>query len=99
MYVLVCQLTVGCLLAGLLQWGNVHLCCAKRIIDKAAAEGKDITAPEVADAAEALFVKAEQKYEESLQTKPDFYDGCASTASLYFERGRLAAGFAVVPPK
>jgi len=84
---------------GLLQWGNVHLCCAKRIIDKAAAEGKDITAPEVADAAEALFVKAEQKYEESLQTKPDFYDGCASTASLYFERGRLAAGFAVVPPK
>jgi hypothetical protein len=75
----------------------VHLCSAKRIIDRTAAEGKDIG--EVADQAEILFAKAEEKYEESLKIKPNFYDGCASIANLYFERARLLAGFAVVPPK
>lgn len=83
--------------AGFLQWGNVHLCSAKRIIDRAAAEGKEIET--VHEEAEALFAKAEAKYEEALRTKPDFYDGCASIGNLYFERARMLAGFAIVPPK
>lgn len=83
--------------AGLLQWGNVHLCSAKRVIDKAAAEGKDIAS--IHEEAEALFAKAQDRYEESLRTKSDFYDGCASIANLSFERGRMLAGFAIVPPK
>lgn len=86
-----------CSSAGLLQWGNVHLCKAKRIIDKAAAEGRQFS--DITEDAEALFAKAEDKYDESLRTKPDFYDGAASIANLFFERGRLAVGFAMVPPK
>lgn len=80
-----------------MQWGNVHLCSAKRIIDRAAADGKDIET--VHEEAEAIFAKAQDRYEESLRTKPDFYDGCASIANLYFERARMLAGFAIVPPK
>ena len=83
--------------AGLLQWGNVHLCMGKRLMDKAASEGRPLS--EIAAEAEALFDKAEDRYNESLRTKADFYDGAASIANLFFERGRLAANFALAPPK
>lgn len=80
-----------------MQWGNVYLCKGKRVIDRAASDGRPVE--EVAEEAEALFARAEGRYNASLKTKPDFYDGAASIANLFFERGRLAAGFAVVPPR
>ena len=80
-----------------MQWGNVHLCMGKRLMDKAASEGRPLS--EIAAEAEALFDKAEDRYNESLRTKADFYDGAASIANLFFERGRLAANFALAPPK
>ena len=83
--------------AGLLQWGNVYLCKGKRLIDKAAAEGKSLD--DVAEAVEAEFKKAEGKYKEVTETKADMYDGLASLASLAFERGKMVSGFAVPPAK
>lgn len=82
---------------GYLQWGNVFLCKAKRIIDKAAAQGKELS--EIAESAEEWFAKAEGRYNEVIKTKPDFYDGLASLANLSFERGKLVAGFAIAPLK
>lgn len=102
LHISLCQKTISVQLStlpiiGYLQWGNVYLCKAKRIVDKAAAEGKPLS--ECAEAAEEWFSKAEGRYEEVIKTKPDFYDGLASLANLSFERGKLAAGFAVPPSK
>ncbi len=83
--------------AGMMQWGNVHICLGKRLADKAAAAGQPTA--EIAAAAEPEFAKAAGRFAEAARIKPDFVDGAASEANLEFERGKLAAGLIVpVPP-
>lgn len=83
--------------AGMMQWGNVHLCLGKRLADKAAAVGQPTA--EIAATAEPEFAKAAGRFAEAARIKPDFVDGAASEANLEFERGKLAAGLIVpVPP-
>lgn len=67
------------------------------MIDKAAAESQDLS--EVAEAAEKFFAQAEDRYRQVIKTKSDYFDGFAALASLDFERGKLAAGFATPPLK
>ena len=54
---------------------------------------------EVAEAAEKFFAQAEDRYRQVIKTKSDYFDGFAALASLDFERGKLAAGFATPPLK
>ena len=86
-----------CAAAGMLQWGNVFFCVAKRTVDRAAVAGQDIS--EVSDAAEADLKKAEAKYEESRRIKPDYHDAFISIGNVAFERAKLSLGFAVPPPQ
>lgn len=86
-----------CAAAGMLQWGNVFFCVAKRTVDRAAVAGQDIG--EVAEAAEADLKKAEAKYEESRRIKPDYHDAFISVGNVAFERAKLSLGFAVPPPQ
>ena len=83
--------------AGMLQWGNVLLCKGKRVVDAAAAAGRDVA--EVAPQAEGDFAAAEARYRESRRIKPDFYDAYVSLGNLEFERAKLALGLAVPPPQ
>ncbi len=83
--------------AGMLQWGNVFFCVAKRTVDKAALAGQDIT-EEVVEAAEKDLKQAEAKYEESRRIKPNYYDAFISMGNVEFERAKLSLGFAVPPP-
>ena len=83
--------------AGMLQWGNVFFCVAKRTVDKAALAGQDIT-EEVVAAAEKDLRQAEAKYEESRRIKPNYYDAFISMGNVDFERAKLRLGFAVPPP-
>lgn len=83
--------------AGMLQWGNVFFCVAKRTVDKAALAGEDITV-EVVAAAEKDLKQAEAKYEESRRIKPNYYDAFISMGNVDFERAKLSLSFAVPPP-
>lgn len=83
--------------AGMLQWGNVFFCVAKRTIDRAAVAGQDVS--EVAEAAEADLAKAEAKYGESRRIKPNYYDAFISMGNVEFERAKLGLSFAVPPPQ
>ena len=84
--------------AGMLQWGNVFFCVAKRTVDKAALAGQEIT-EEVVEAAEKDLKQAEAKYEESRRIKPNYYDAFISMGNVEFERAKLSLGFAVPPPQ
>lgn len=54
---------------------------------------------QVAKEAEADFGRAQEKYEESRRIKADYYDALVSLGNLDFERGKLALGLAIPPPK
>ena len=80
----------------MLQWGNVFLCKGKRLVDAAAAAGRDVA--DVTPQAEAEFAAAEAKYLESRRIKADFYDAYVSLGNLEFERAKLVLGLAVPAP-
>ena len=83
--------------AGMLQWGNVFFCVAKRTVDKAALAGDEIST-DIVVAAEKDLKQAEAKYEESRRIKPNYYDAFISMGNVEFERAKLSLGFAVPPP-
>ena len=83
--------------AGMMQWGNVHICLGKRLADRAAAAGAPTA--EIAAAAAPEFEQAAGRFAEAARIKPDFVDGAASEANLEFERGKLAAGLVVPTPQ
>jgi len=82
---------------GLLNWGNVYLCVGHKIGSEAASQGKK--ADEVETDILAYFDKAEDRYNEALKYKDDFYDGILALAQLEFERAKIKMGLIVEPPE
>eukprot|EP00210_Caulerpa_lentillifera_P004482 g4276.t1 len=82
---------------GLLNWGNVYLCVGHKIGSEAASQGK--CASEVESQILEYFDKAEDRYNEAMKYKEDFYDGLLALAQLEFERAKVKIGLIVEPPE
>ncbi len=82
---------------GLLNWGNVHMCVARKYLDEAANKGEPISTVE--KKVEAELKKAEERYNQSLQFKPDYYDSFIAMGQLYSERAKITANFIYAQPK
>ena len=80
--------------AGMLQWGNVFLSIARKLLDEAAIKG---SFSEHQARIESEFDKATAKYKEALSIKADFYDGEMQLGQVDFERAKLTAGFIPQP--
>ena len=84
----------ACVHAGMLQWGNVFLSIARKLLDEAAIKG---SFSEHQARIESEFDKATAKYKEALSIKADFYDGEMQLGQVDFERAKLTAGFIPQP--
>eukprot|EP00210_Caulerpa_lentillifera_P005134 g4906.t1 len=82
---------------GLLNWGNVYLCIGHKIGSEAASQDK--SASEVETQIMEYFEKAEERYNEAMKYKEDFYDGVLALAQLEFERAKIKIGLIVAPPE
>ena len=82
---------------GLLNWGNVHMCVARKYLDEASGKGDAISTVE--KKVDAELKKAEDRYNQSLQFKPDYYDSFVAMAQLYAERAKITAGFVFAQPR
>lgn len=82
---------------GLLNWGNVYLCVGHKLASEAAMQGK--AAEEVEADVLSYFDKAEDRYNEAMKYKDDFYDGILALAQLEFERAKIKIGLIVKPPE
>lgn len=80
---------------GLLNWGNVHICIAHKLLDEAANAGKSMS--DVAAELKTNFDEAEKRFNEAMAFKPDFYDGACALGQLEFERAKAHAGLLVKP--
>ncbi len=79
---------------GMLQWGNVFLSIARKLLDEAAIKG---SFSDHQARIESEFDKATAKYKEALSIKADFYDGEMQLGQVDFERAKLTAGFIPQP--
>jgi len=81
----------------LLNWGNVHMCQARRLFDSAGAgtaeEAKDakpvVVSAEARAKAEEHYFQAEEKYQKALGFKADFYEAVIASGQQLFERAKL----------
>ncbi|GBF87664.1 hypothetical protein Rsub_00375 [Raphidocelis subcapitata] len=80
---------------GLLNWGTVHVCRARRVLDRAAEAG-EVGAKAIAEAEEELK-QAEARFQQALGFHPDFFDGLCAMASLEADRAKLRARLFVAP--
>lgn len=80
---------------GLLNWGNVHICIAHKLLDEAANAGKAMS--EVQGELTKQFGEAEKHFNEAMAFKPDFYDGACALGQLEFERAKVLSGLLVKP--
>ncbi len=78
----------------MLQWGNVFLSIARKLLDEAAIKG---SFSDHQSRIESEFDKATAKYKEALSIKADFYDGEMQLGQVDFERAKLTAGFIPQP--
>ncbi|KAG7012619.1 Protein CLMP1, partial [Cucurbita argyrosperma subsp. argyrosperma] len=79
-------------------WGNVHMCAARKRIPLDDSSGKDIVAEQLQTAYEWVKEKyslAREKYEEALLIKPDFYEGLLALGQQQFEMAKLHWSFAL----
>ncbi|KAI3456499.1 hypothetical protein Pfo_013162 [Paulownia fortunei] len=77
-------------------WGNVHMCAArKRIqIDESAAKEMMAAKLQIAyDWVREKYSLAKEKYEEALLIKPDFYEGLLALGQQQFEMAKLHWSF------
>mmetsp|Transcript_4833 Transcript_4833/g.6532 ORF Transcript_4833/g.6532 Transcript_4833/m.6532 type:complete len:677 (+) Transcript_4833:115-2145(+) len=86
----------------LLNWGNVHMCQARRLFDSATGGGEEkkegeakeedkpvlVTAEARAKAEEHYFL-AQEKYKKALAMKEDFYEAVIASGQQLFERAKL----------
>mmetsp|Transcript_7816 Transcript_7816/g.14800 ORF Transcript_7816/g.14800 Transcript_7816/m.14800 type:complete len:667 (-) Transcript_7816:369-2369(-) len=78
----------------LLNWGNVHMCQARRLFDSAGAgedkkETPPVVSPEARKQAEEHYFQAEAKYKKALELKEDFYEAVIASGQQLFERAKL----------
>ncbi|XP_022927341.1 protein CLMP1-like [Cucurbita moschata] len=79
-------------------WGNVHMCAARKRIPLDESSGKDIVAEQLQTAYEWVkekYTLAREKYEEALLIKPDFYEGLLALGQQQFEMAKLHWSFAL----
>lgn len=77
-------------------WGNVHMCAArKRIpIDDSASKESMASQLQIAyDWVKEKYSLAKEKYEEALSIKPDFYEGLLALGQQQFEMAKLHWSF------
>lgn len=77
-------------------WGNVHMCAARKRIPIDDSAAKDLVATQLQTAYEWVREKyslAREKYEEALLIKPDFYEGLLALGQQQFEMAKLHWSF------
>ncbi|MQM18011.1 hypothetical protein Taro_050994 [Colocasia esculenta] len=79
-------------------WGNVHMCAARKRIPLDNSAPKEIMTAQLQSAYDWVqdrYVLAGQKYEEALRIKPDFYEGLLALGQQHFETAKLQWSFAL----
>ncbi|CAM8908658.1 unnamed protein product [Rhodiola kirilowii] len=79
-------------------WGNVHMCAARKRIPLDESAGKDVVGSQLQTAYDWVKDKyslAREKYVESLAIKPDFYEGLLALGQQQFEMAKLHWSFAL----
>jgi tetratricopeptide (TPR) repeat protein len=79
-------------------WGNVHMCAARKRIPLDESAGKDVVAEQLQvayDWVKEKYSLAREKYEEALVIKPDFYEGLLALGQQQFEMAKLHWSFAI----
>ncbi|XP_056159792.1 protein CLMP1 [Syzygium oleosum] len=77
-------------------WGNVHMCAARKRIPLDESAGKEVVAAQLQVAYDWVREKyslAKEKYEEALIIKPDFYEGLLALGQQQFEMAKLHWSF------
>ncbi|KAJ6725246.1 PROTEIN CLMP1 [Salix viminalis] len=77
-------------------WGNVHMCAARKRIPLDESAGKEVVSAQLQTAYEWVKDKyslAREKYEEALLIKPDFYEGLLALGQQQFEMAKLHWSF------
>ncbi|KAJ7946349.1 Octicosapeptide/Phox/Bem1p domain-containing protein / tetratricopeptide repeat-containing protein [Quillaja saponaria] len=79
-------------------WGNVHMCAARKRIPLDESAGKEVVAAQLQvayDWVKDRYSLAREKYEEALLIKPDFYEGLLALGQQQFEMAKLHWSFAL----
>ncbi|XP_008803520.2 protein CLMP1 [Phoenix dactylifera] len=79
-------------------WGNVHMCAARKRIPLDESSPKEVLAAQLQTAYDWVrerYALAGQKYEEALRIKPDFYEGLLALGQQHFETAKLHWSFAL----
>ncbi|PKA63578.1 TPR repeat-containing thioredoxin TTL4 [Apostasia shenzhenica] len=79
-------------------WGNVHMCAARKRIPLDESLTKEAMAARLQEAYNWVTEKyalAGKKYEDALQIKPDFYEGLLALGQQHFETAKLQWSFAL----
>ncbi|XP_073061513.1 protein CLMP1-like [Primulina eburnea] len=77
-------------------WGNVHMCAARKKMPIDDSSGQEIMATQLQTAYDWVREKyslAREKYEEALLIKPDFYEGLLALGQQQFEMAKLHWSF------
>ncbi|KAK3036971.1 hypothetical protein RJ639_030936 [Escallonia herrerae] len=77
-------------------WGNVHMCAARKRIPIDDSAAKELVASQLQAAYDWVREKyslAREKYEEALLIKPDFYEGLLALGQQQFEMAKLHWSF------
>ncbi|XWS09598.1 hypothetical protein CRYUN_Cryun39dG0003400 [Craigia yunnanensis] len=79
-------------------WGNVHMCAARKRIPLDETAGKEVVSAQLQVAYDWVREKyslAREKYAEALLIKPDFYEGLLALGQQQFEMAKLNWSFAL----
>ncbi|PPR95887.1 hypothetical protein GOBAR_AA24785 [Gossypium barbadense] len=79
-------------------WGNVHMCSARKRIPLDESAGKEVVSEKLQTAYDWVGEKyslAREKYAEALSIKPDFYEGLLALGQQHFEMAKLNWSFAL----
>ncbi|XP_065877332.1 protein CLMP1 [Euphorbia lathyris] len=77
-------------------WGNVHMCAARKRIPFDESAGKDVVSAQLQVAynwVKEKYLLAREKYEQALLIKPDFYEGLLALGQQQFEMAKLNWSF------
>ncbi|WVZ57204.1 hypothetical protein U9M48_007614 [Paspalum notatum var. saurae] len=82
----------------LFNWGNVHMCAARKRIPLDESAPKEVLSSQLRTAYDWVrgrYALAGHKYMEALKIKPDFYEGLLALGQQHFETAKLHWSFAL----